>query len=237
MLFQYDHKWNPWSHVAALQIWNFSLSLVFCVVGYHFWMTLDVHTYPNITIITSWCPHRSFCVRFNLANFFFCDFQYTPDSPHPPPPPFFKLHSPSWPFPLYPPHLIIPPLQAETVPHLLLNSLRMLSYHLQWKEHREDKRVRGNTVWRMLFISRHEITCQFGSEREQSNTILITLADVKERLSPWFSSWQCPKNGSGWVSMILYIYLYVCVPEYMHTVSAVAGNKWQVTCRWTLKIK
>lgn len=163
-----------------------------------------------------------------------------------PPPLFFKLHSPSWPFPLYPPHLcsvcphcekIIPPLQAETVPHLLLNSLRMLSYHLQWKEHREDKRVRGNTVWRMLFMSRHEITCQFGSEREQSNTILITLADVKERLSPWFSSWQCPKNGSGWVSMILYIYLYVCVPEYMHTVSAVAGNKWQVTCRWTLKIK
>lgn len=71
MLFQYDHKWNPWSHVAALQIWNFSLSLIFCVVGYHFWMTLDVHTYPNITIITSWCPHRSFCVRFNLANFSF----------------------------------------------------------------------------------------------------------------------------------------------------------------------
>lgn len=200
-------------------------------------MTLDVHTYPNITIITSRCPHQIQPCKFLLLWLSV----YTRLSL-----PFFKLRSPSWPFPLYPSHLcsvcphcekIIPPLQAETVPHLLLNSLRMLSYHLQWKEHREDKRVRGNTVWRMLFISRHEITCQFGSEREQSNTILITLADVKERLSPWFSSWQCPKNGSGWVSMILYIYLYVCVPEYMHTVSAVAGNKWQVTCRWTLKIK
>lgn len=98
----------------------------------------------------------------------------------------------------YPSHLcsvcpncwkIIQPLQTVAVPRLLPNSLWLLGYHLHWKGQGEDKRVQRYTVCSILFILRHEITCQFGLKREPSNIILITLADVKEHHRACFSHW------------------------------------------------
>lgn len=109
----------------------------------------------------------------------------------------------------------------------------------------------------MLFIPRHEITCQFGMKKEQSNIILITLADVKKKkkgntslpifLFGWLV-WDSVKTSHRKKESVYYpgfvtlkpnrCHVWVCqfntfILDITAPMDVWAANKWQMNHRWT----